>query len=158
MKLLSTLALFFSLLPHSCFSTLSGNEAYLLKESVSLPRGWHRVSAANPNHKLRLRIGLVQPRFNVLEQHLFEVSDPDHHRYGQHLSKEDVETLVAPESASLDAVDNWLATHGLMEQNITRSPAKDWAYVSVPVRLAEQMLNTVSLMAYTKNSYLTSSY
>jgi len=46
-------------------------------------------------------------------KHLYEVSDPDHERYGAHLSKEEVEALVAPHQESVDLVDEWLQSHGI---------------------------------------------
>ncbi|KAH9947181.1 tripeptidyl peptidase A [Amylocystis lapponica] len=113
-----------------------------LKESISHPRGWSKVAPAHPDHGIELRIGLPQPNFDELETHLYEVSDPFHERYGAHLSKEDVELLVAPHPESIDAVNEWLAAHGIFEQDITRSPAKDWVTVVVPVKLAEKMLDT----------------
>lgn len=70
-------------------------------------------------------------------------SDPFHDRYGQHLSKEEVESLVAPEPESVHLVNEWLASHGLYEDSLSRSPAKDWVLVKVPVSLAEDMLKTV---------------
>lgn len=76
---------------------------------------------------------------------MYEVSDPDHVRYGAHLSKEEVEALVAPHDESIDMVNAWLASHGIQDSDITRSPAKDWAHIKVPVSKAEDMLDTVSL-------------
>ena len=73
------------------------------------------------------------------------MSDPAHARYGAHLSKEDVEALVRPHAESVDAVDAWLASHGIKESDCHRSPAKDWVKVDVPVSLTEKMLDTVSL-------------
>lgn len=118
---------------------------YLIKESIEVPEGWVKVGRASVGHTLNLRIGLPQPNFGLLEQHLYEISDPYHERYGNHLSKEEVEELVSPYQTSLDSVDQWLASHGLRENNYTRSPAKDWITVTVPVTLAETMLNTVCL-------------
>jgi hypothetical protein len=118
---------------------------YLVKESIDAPAGWVRVKRAPVGHTLNLRIGLPQPNFGLLEQHLYEVSDPYHERYGNHLSKKEVEDLVSPHQTSLFTVDQWLASHGLRESNYTRSPAKDWVTVAVPVSLAEKMLNTVRL-------------
>jgi tripeptidyl-peptidase-1 len=89
-----------------------------------------------------LKIGLPQPNFDVLEKHLYEVSDPSHSRYGQYLSKAEVEALVAPHPESLDLVNDWLASHGIGEEDMIRSPAQDWVTVTVPVRLAEKMLDT----------------
>ncbi|KAM6496121.1 subtilisin-like protein [Amanita muscaria] len=116
--------------------------ALQVRESIILPRGWVRHSTPSPDHTITLSIGLPQPNFPVLESHLWEVSDPDHPRYGQHLSKEEVEELVAPHPSSLDAVHEWLATHGLGENDIVRSPAKDWVTITIPVSLVEEMLDT----------------
>ncbi|RDB20087.1 Tripeptidyl-peptidase sed2 [Hypsizygus marmoreus] len=113
-----------------------------VKEAVAPPRGWIKHGTPAPDHTIVLRIGLPQPDFHILEKHLYEVSDPYHHRYGAHLSKEEVETLVAPHQNSIDAVDEWLASHGIKESELVRSPAKDWVTLKVPVSLAEKMLDT----------------
>lgn len=118
--------------------------AHKIKESISYPKGWVKQLPAPTDHIINLRIGLPQPNFNVLESHLYEISDPDHPRYGAHLSKEEVEAIVAPHDESITAVDNWLASHGFNESTIYRSPAKDWATIRVPIGLAEKMLDTVS--------------
>lgn len=116
---------------------------FKLKESVAPPRGWVKHGVPPSDHNINLRIGLPQPNFELLEQHLYEVSDPYHERYGQHLSKEEVEALVAPHQESIDSVDKWLASFGVKESDIQRSPARDWIKLRVPVGLAEEMLNTV---------------
>jgi len=85
------------------------NCAYQTKQEITAPRGWVIHSTPSPDHPISLRIGLPQQNFRVLEEHLYEVSDPNHKRYGQHLSKEEVEALVAPRKDSLDAVDEWLS-------------------------------------------------
>ena len=115
----------------------------LVKEKIFPPSGWIQHSRAPADHKIELRIGLPQPNFHVLEQHLYEVSDPFHSRYGEHLSKQEVEELVAPHPESIENVMEWLASHGLGESDIQKSPAGDWVYVTVPVVLAEKLLDTV---------------
>lgn len=118
---------------------------YKVKESLLRPPvGWTLVGEAPSDHIISLRVGLPQSNFATLEQHLFEISDPDHSRYGQHLSKEDVEELVAPPPESLKKVNAWLKAHGFKEIDLDRSPAKDWVSIKVPVKVAEQMLQTVS--------------
>jgi tripeptidyl-peptidase-1 len=117
-----------------------------VKEVVTPPRGWVKDIPAPPDHVIQLNIGLPQAGFSILEQHLYEVSDPFHERYGQHLTKAEVESLVAPHPHSVDAVKEWLASHGLLEDRIVRSPAGDWLSVRVPVSLAEKMLDTVRLI------------
>ena len=129
----------------SVSSAPSKTFALQVKESIEPPREWVKKSPAPADYVLELRIGLPQPAFHILESHLYEVSDPSHVRYGAYLSKEEVESLVAPDRESIELVDEWLASHGLNDGDIVRSPAKDWAKVTVPVWVAEKMLNTVSL-------------
>lgn len=116
-----------------------------VKESIhGPPSGWYRHAPAPKHHMLELKIALPQPKFPELEQHLLEVSDPSHARYGAHLSKQETEALLAPHPETLDVVGKWLALHGLAEEDITRSSANDWVTIRVPVGLAEEMLTTVS--------------
>lgn len=91
---------------------------------------------------MTLRISLVQPKFNQLEEHLYAVSDPTSPRYGQHLSKEHVEELTAPSPDALAALNDWLFSHGFDVNELARSTSKDWVKVKTTVQKAEQMLNT----------------
>ncbi|KAH8114716.1 tripeptidyl peptidase A [Phellopilus nigrolimitatus] len=113
-----------------------------LKELVEHPRGWVKGDPAPADHILELRIALPQPNFHVLEQHLYEVSDPNHERYGKHLAKQEVEDIIAPRPESVELVDEWLISHGLNIDDFVRSPARDWVTVQVPVAVAEAMLAT----------------
>lgn len=119
--------------------------AHKVKETIIPPIGWVKYSVPPPDHTIVLRIGLPQPNFHVLEKHLYEVSDPDHERYGAHLSKDEVEALVAPHQESVDLVNEWLQSYGIGENDVVRSPAKDWVTLKIPVILVEKMLDTVCL-------------
>ena len=68
-----------------------------------------------------------------------------HLRYGQHLTKGQVDTLSAPHPDSTTLVDDWLSHHDLLhdpECEVTRSSPGDWISLSVPVGQLEQMLGT----------------
>ncbi|KAF7302072.1 Peptidase S53 domain-containing protein [Mycena indigotica] len=113
-----------------------------VKEMTAVPRGWTRKARAAADLPIRLRIALVQPDFAGLEDALYQISDPDHIRYGDHLSRHQVEEYITPSAASLTMVDDWLASFGVNISNAVRSSAKDWVSVIIPVRLVEQMLST----------------
>jgi len=100
----------------------------------------------SPDHTITLRIGLPQPNFPVLAAHLYEVSDPNHARYGAYLSKQEVEALVAPQQETIQVVDEWLTSHGVDLGAVKRSTAKDWVILTVSVDSAEKMLDTVSVL------------
>ncbi|KAJ3824123.1 tripeptidyl peptidase A [Lentinula raphanica] len=113
-----------------------------LKQSVVPPRQWKKHNLPPPDSRIELRIGLAQPQIHVLENHIQEISDPDHERYGKHLSKSEVEDLVAPSEHSLELVNAWIDSHGIEDASITRTPAQDWIIVDLEVSLAEKMLDT----------------
>lgn len=120
-----------------------------IKESIEgLPRGWLRHGPAPSDHLIELKIALPQPHFPILEKHLWEVSNPKHERYGDYLSKEETEALMAPHPETLDVVSEWLSSHGIEEEHLYRSSAQDWVTIRVPVSLAEEMLNTVRIMIF----------
>jgi len=68
------------------------------------------------------------------------VSDPDHERYGKHLSVEYVDELVKPAAESLDLVQEWLSENGIT--GLSYSSAKDWISISIPIKAAERLLDT----------------
>lgn len=85
---------------------------------------------------------MKQGSFDELEKQLYEVSDPNHHRYGQHLSADEVSALVAPSEASLNAVHEWLEDNNISLDHVEYTPAKDWVVVALPVSAVEELLDT----------------
>jgi tripeptidyl-peptidase I len=83
------------------------------------------------------------------------VSSPDHPRYGQHLSAEEVNQLVKPEDETLDQVHEWLLNHGISANQIQYSPAKDWMKVTLPIKSVEYLLDTnYSIFKHEDGSHL----
>ncbi|KAH8801761.1 peptidase S8/S53 domain-containing protein [Xylogone sp. PMI_703] len=113
---------------------------YVLKETHHIPRGWRRGDRAPEHYLLDLNIGVKQANFSELERHLYEVSHPSHHRYGQHLTADEVNELVRPTDEALNLIEEWLLHHGIQE--FSHSPARDWIHVSLPIDKAERLLNT----------------
>ncbi|KAI0358004.1 subtilisin-like protein [Trametes cingulata] len=109
---------------------------------AEVPRGWELHGPAPADYTFDMRIGLKQDKFDDLVAALYEVSDPSHEKYGQHLSKEDVAALIAPHPDSVDLVESWLSAHGLDPSSCQRSHAGDWVTVRVSVAQAEKMLGT----------------
>ncbi|KAF8912455.1 peptidase S8/S53 domain-containing protein [Mucidula mucida] len=110
---------------------------------AQIPRGWVYQAAPSPDHVLDMRIGLKKHREGELISALYEVSSPQHERYGKHLSKEDVDALVAPHPDSVEAVESWLTFHGVDPKDAAfRSSSGNWVTISLTVAQAERMLGT----------------
>ncbi|CAE6410663.1 unnamed protein product [Rhizoctonia solani] len=118
-----------------------------------VPSGWTVVARAPAEHNVDLRIGLKQGRMTDLLSILGEVSDPANPRYGKHLSKEDVDKLVAPRSETIESVEQWLRSHGVQVSG--RSSAGDWIHATVPVSRAEKMLgNKYNVYRHTSGAHI----
>lgn len=122
----------------------SSSLRYALKERHAIPNGWTVMAPAAKSHMINLQIGLKQSNQDIIEQHVYEVSDPSHHRYGEHLSASEVSDLIAPSRETVDLVHAWLQEHNITE--VTRSPSNDWVAVMLPVEKVEQLLETTYLV------------
>jgi tripeptidyl-peptidase-1 len=79
---------------------------------------------------------------DLLESRLLGVSDPTSPIYGQHLSHQAVNELVAPGKESVAAVRQWLKQYSGDISNIDSSPNFDFFSIAAPVAVAESMLQT----------------
>lgn len=114
---------------------------YTVKDSHHVPRSFSRIRPAPKDHIINLKIGLKQSKFDELERHLYEVSDPYHERYGQHLSAEEVNELVKPSEETTTLVHTWLKEHGISD-GLGVSSAGDWLDIKLTVKTIENLLNT----------------
>ena len=59
---------------------LGARSAYSVKETHNVPPKWTTFGRASADHKLHLKIGLKQERFDELERHLYEgrICQPSH--------------------------------------------------------------------------------
>ena len=71
-----------------------------------------------------------------------EVSDPDHPKYGQHLTADEVTAYTRPTEEASDDVHEWLADGGIDLDSLSYTPAGDWITVRLPVEEVERLLDT----------------
>jgi len=85
---------------------------------------------------------------DVLSEIFTKVSDPESSEYGQFLSLEQVTDIIAPSDEALNAIIDWLDQHGISELNIPYS--RDVIHFKIPVYLAEELLELISMYLDTK--------
>ncbi|CAD6453135.1 2aceba83-2327-4523-8826-632c26887149 [Sclerotinia trifoliorum] len=123
-------------------SPIKARTPYAVKETHYPPSQWQRVGPATKGHLINLQIGLRQGQFDELERHLYEVSDPSHHRYGQHLSADEVNDLIKPTDETYNLVHEWLRDNNIEAGSLEYSPAKDWIKITIPIEDIENLLDT----------------
>lgn len=113
---------------------------YQVKEHHTPPVHWREIGVPHKNEVIHLQIGLKQQNEGVIESHLLEISDPKHAPYGQHMTSEEINGIVAPANESVELVTAWLLEHDIT--NAVHSPGKDWISIVVTVEKAEKLLQT----------------
>ena len=121
-------------------NALPSTSRYAVKERHAVPRAWTEAGSASKSDVINLQIGLKQRNEGLIEQHLVEVSDPSHARYGEHLTAAEVHDMVAPSDETVGLVSAWLREHGISNAGI--APSKDWISVVLPIEKAEELLQT----------------
>ncbi|KAL2431026.1 Tripeptidyl-peptidase sed2 [Exophiala dermatitidis] len=115
---------------------------YAVKESHNVPPKWTKVGNPLPVQHLKLKIGLTPNNFDHLERLLHQVSDPSHHRYGHHLSQQQVHDLITPSNETTGLIEEWLSEHGIDSCHYQYNAARDWITLTLPVAQVERLLHT----------------
>ncbi|KAM5542002.1 hypothetical protein V8D89_004312 [Ganoderma adspersum] len=103
------------------------------------PAGYSLTGSADPNQTLKLRLALAQSNTAELERKLYDVSTPSSANYGKHLSKSEVQQLVAPAQDSVDAVNAWLKENGITAR--PTSASRDRLSFEIPVSKANELFD-----------------
>ncbi|KAF8263862.1 subtilisin-like protein [Lactarius quietus] len=108
----------------------------------AVPQNWVSMGHPHTEATIDLHLALKSHHENALTDTLYEVSDPEHSRYGAYLSKEQVAELVAPHPDTLDIVNSWLNHYGVPSSSISITLGGNWlAVINVPVSQANEMLS-----------------
>lgn len=127
---------------HLCnASPVTNQPSHAIKEHHAIPRDWIKLGSAPATEIISLQIGLRQSNEGSIEEHLLQVSDPTHARYGQHLSSEQVNQIIKPADETVRLVQEWLHQNGITEFEL--NSALDWIYVpAISIQDAERLLQT----------------
>lgn len=101
--------------------------------------GWTKGGAAPKDGTISMTFAVKQQNLELLTETLLKVSDPRHKRYGQHLSKEQVDTMVAPTAAAMSSVKQFALSHAGVS-HCEESSSGDMIRCTVTVNAAEELL------------------
>ncbi|KAH8978362.1 subtilisin-like protein [Lactarius hatsudake] len=107
----------------------------------AVPKNWHSLGHPSNQTTIDLHLALKSHREDALVEALYEVSDPQHSRYGAHLSKEQVAEVVAPHPDTLELVTSWLGHYDIPSSSISMALGGNWLrVVDVSVSQANRIL------------------
>lgn len=108
---------------------------------LTVPQGWVDIGPPPADYIVDLKIALKQGGFEDLVGLLHEISDPLHPSYGRHLSKREVEELIAPDQSTHTIIQDWLVSHDISLTSANYSPARDWLSLPAPIAITEKLLS-----------------
>ncbi|KAH9855354.1 subtilisin-like protein [Lenzites betulinus] len=111
----------------------------------AVPEGFAKASSHQPPAMFRFVVGLKTDS-SALVQSLLDVSDPTSAKYGQHLSKDEVDQLTAPSTDAVQTVTNWLTKNGITSQMYSSSG--ELLTIQIPSAQANTLFNA-NFTAYT---------
>ena len=123
--------------------SLSGaqpEETHLLlsRTEDSVPFGWRKLDAAQPDTAITFTVALRQRNLDRLETLFWDVSNPDHPSYGRHLSLGQLGELISPPEEAFQRVQTWLSSAGI--RRVYRG--LDTLKVTASVQQAERLFGT----------------
>lgn len=81
---------------------------------------------------------------------MYEISTPSHHRYGQHMKRNEIKDMLRPHAQATESVLRWLYLSGsIPESDITDDG--DFIHFMAPISKAETLLNTTFAVYRNKN-------
>ncbi|CAH7671921.1 peptidase S8/S53 domain-containing protein [Phakopsora pachyrhizi] len=114
-------------------------------ESHQAPTTYQKLqSPPSSKHTLTLNIGLKNKELDdSIDDLLNRMSDSDRLDYRPYFTDEEAERHSKPLSETVEAVVEWLGSHGFLKDDFELSKNQDWITVkTVPIRKAEEMLQT----------------
>ncbi|MCJ1257174.1 polynucleotide 3'-phosphatase [Lignoscripta atroalba] len=112
----------------------------ILERLPSIPQGWRQGDAIPASKLLKFRIALKQQNAFEFEQHVLDISTPDHPKYGQHMSRGELKRMLRPSSDATKSIMGWLEAQGVSAASIEDDG--DWINFHVLTVEAERILNT----------------
>jgi len=123
----------------------SGQEPIVLFERHPAPATFQKLHQAPGNdHTITLQIALRNVRFeDSIDDLLERMSDPAHPEFRSHLDDMELADLSRPTDDSIEAVIDWLRSHGFANNQMKWTAHKDWISLEkVPLKKVETMLDT----------------
>ncbi|KAM9958242.1 hypothetical protein ACTFIW_001103 [Dictyostelium discoideum] len=89
-----------------------------IADVTSAPAHFVQNKLAKSYELVQFKILLKQRNLDILEEKFWDVSSPKSENYGKFLSKEEIDSIVAPSPKDVKVVVNWLVDNGLTKNEM----------------------------------------
>ncbi|KAG6276802.1 hypothetical protein E4U48_001451 [Claviceps purpurea] len=122
------------------FAATAASSRVVVDSRSQVPYGWTALGPAPADHIIRLSIALETTGQDRLDEELHQISNPDHVRYGQHLTRDEAWASILPRREAVDSTRRWLSLAQVPEGQIRQRG--HFLEATVTVQDAEALLAT----------------
>ncbi|KAI8870009.1 putative protease S8 tripeptidyl peptidase I [Ramicandelaber brevisporus] len=101
------------------------------------PSSWVLDGPAPVDHVIRLQVGLKQQNVAAFNRRFMEISTPGHPHYGMHMTRDEVNEMLAPSSETARLVLEWMQSFGIRSVH-----EHQWITGEATVAQAQKLLQT----------------
>ncbi|KAI8869506.1 putative protease S8 tripeptidyl peptidase I [Ramicandelaber brevisporus] len=101
------------------------------------PSPWALTGPAPLDHSVNLQVGLKQQNVEQFNHRFMEMSTPGNPNYGKHMSRDELNAMLAPKDESVQMVLAWLKSYG-----IEGTHDNQWVKADATVDQAQRLLQT----------------
>jgi tripeptidyl-peptidase-1 len=84
---------------------------------------------------------MVYRRAAEFEESVIDISTPDHHHYGKHLTRHQLGDFLRSDAKAIKDIEVWLVSQSVQPENIELG-SRNWLSFKLTVGQAERLLNT----------------
>lgn len=125
---------------NAAVAPISATDLAVVESLPQIPHGWQQGASVPAGRRLRFRIAVKHENAFAFEQHVMDISTPDHAKYGQHMNRDELKAMLRPSTHATAAILSWLSGQGVPARHI--EDKGDWINFRVSAGKAEQMLDT----------------
>lgn len=125
---------------HATAAPSLSSDLFVLESLPNVPEGWHQGASVRSSARLRFRIAVKHENAFAFEQHVIDISTPDHPKYGQHMKRDELKAVLSPSFDASAAILTWLTSQGVPPHDIEDDG--DWINFHVGAVEAERILDT----------------
>jgi tripeptidyl-peptidase-1 len=139
MMKLSLAAILFGTAAAGQLSSLGDYKVFESLAAAPTPWTLKEDSHVDESKSFKLRIHLKNQNMASFQQKVIDAATPDHTEYGNHFSRVELRSMLAPKEESAELVLDWIKSQGLSEKTTVD---EDWIIVDGTIGDAEKLLQT----------------
>ncbi|MCJ1429450.1 vesicle formation at the endoplasmic reticulum, partial [Sticta canariensis] len=90
----------------------------VVKSLPQIPQGWHSRASLPAGRRLRFHIAVGQENAFAFENHVIDISTPDHAKHVQHVNRDGLKVILRPDPDATTVIMSWPIGQGVPSEDV----------------------------------------